>query len=141
MRKFKLNDGAHRREYTSAGSDPTVIVHWTLALANGSITTTEFQGIIQGKHTLRAPVPGVSDFTADMPDSSAEAIHRALEAQYADKMAEEHGDTYATWRGAAEDAAEHITKLTAALKAMLAKHGVACHCEACADAEALVLEP
>lgn len=135
MRKFRLNDIVQRREFTSPGPDPTVIVEWTITLPHGSITTREFQGVIQAHHQL------TNVGTHELTETAAEALHNAFEIQYAEHQAEEHGDTYAAWRAAAEDGATRIEKLGQALGNLIVAHAKTCDgCDLCNGARELMEE-
>lgn len=82
-------DKIRRREWTTKGADPTVVVEWTIVLPNGSVEVTEFQGIYRGNHRLNY---GDTNATADLREEVAEHIHRALELKW--QQAEERAQEY-----------------------------------------------
>lgn len=63
-------------------------VVWIIDLGLSDITVTRVGNGYVGRHTVTMP-PG-RPIVADIPASSARAIHEALEDQHQDELADEH---------------------------------------------------
>ena len=75
-----MSENPRRREWTTKGPDPTVVVDWTIKLTDGSIQVREFQNVYTGNHHMTDDYGDTR--TKNLDPKVAENIHKALEAQW-----------------------------------------------------------